>query len=100
MADIIFRYEEMESTANKLVEIADQYKSAADTLKDNFANATSAWAGDSKDKMLSFMEGPVYDYTGVTVPKLINALAELLKANAAQMKSADEQIAQSIPNSL
>ncbi|MBQ1388933.1 MAG: WXG100 family type VII secretion target [Clostridia bacterium] len=100
MADIVFRYEEMESAANALEGLAEQYKSAANKLNDDYMTSTSSWEGDSKTRMDNFMTGAVLDYTGTTVPGLIDALAQILRANAQQMQNADQQIADSIPTSL
>lgn len=100
MADIVFRYPEMETAANEIKGLAAQYKSAASTFESEFLSAVSGWEGDSKDKMSAFISGPVKEYMEQTVPKLLESLAELLDANAKQMKSADDQIAQNIPTSL
>lgn len=100
MADIIFRYVEMREAADAIEEIAGRYKTAADSLQTEFAAATSSWEGESHDQMLKFMNGPVADYTGQSVPQLVKALAELLRANADQMEQVDKQIAENIPTSL
>ena len=100
MADIVFKYAEMESAATKIEDLATRYKAAADTFETNFVSAVSGWEGASYEKMTAFISGPVKEYTGDTVPKILNSLAELLKANAKQMQSADEQIAANIPSSL
>ena len=50
--------------------------------------------------MSAFITGPVNEYMGTTVPGIVTALAELLKANADQMEQADQQIADNIPASL
>ncbi|MBE6717553.1 MAG: hypothetical protein E7573_11620 [Ruminococcaceae bacterium] len=100
MADIVFRYVEMRQAAQDIRDIADRYKSAAETFEADFAGAVANWEGESKDKMLQFISGPVMDYTAKTVPSLVEALAELLDANADQMESADRQIAENIPTTL
>lgn len=100
MADIVFKYAEMESAATQIDDLAAQYKAAADTFETDFLGAVSSWEGASKDKMNAFISGPVKEYMGVTVPKILNSLAELLRANATQMQSADQQIADNIPTSL
>lgn len=97
MADIVFRYTEMNDAVNAIKDIAARYKTAATTLETGFIEATTEWKGDSKVKMEKFMSGTVKEYTYETVPKLVEALADLLAANADQMKKADQQIAENIP---
>lgn len=101
MADsIVFRYPEMRTSAENVRGIMANYKSAADTLQNDFADAVTEWEGDSKDKMMQFISGPVNEYLGVTIPDLLEALAKLLEFNAEQMEKADNQIAEAIPTSL
>ncbi len=100
MADIVFKYEGMESAATQIDELAGKYASAANTFETDFIGATAQWEGASKEKMNAFISGPVKEYMGTTVPKLLNSLAELLRANATQMQNADQQIADNIPNTL
>lgn len=100
MADIVFKYTEMGQAVTDIDNLAKQYKSAADTFETDFLAAITNWEGASKDKMSTFISGPVKEYMGTTVPKLLNSLAELLKANVEQMQSADQQIADNIPTSL
>ena len=100
MADIVFRYPEMRQAAADIKDIAARYKAAATKLESDFSAAVSEWEGESKDAMQFFISGPVMEYTRDTVPQLLEALAELLAANADQMESADRQIAESIPKSL
>lgn len=100
MADIVFKYEEMRSAVSSIADIAQRYKSASEKFQSDFTAAVAGWEGTSKDKMLSFITGPVNDYMGTTVPDLVNGLSELLAANADQMEKADQQIADNIPTSL
>jgi len=100
MADIVFKYAEMEAAAKQIDELAGKYKSAADKFEGDFIGATAQWEGTSKDKMIGFISGPTKAYIGDTVPTLLNSLAELLRANAKQMQDADQQIADNIPTSL
>ncbi len=100
MADIIFKYTEMESAAAQISELAGKYASAANTFETDFVGAISQWEGASQEKMKAFIVGPVKEYMGVTVPKLLDSLAELLRANATQMQNADQQIADNIPTTL
>ena len=97
MADIIFRYEEMNKTAASIRAIGTQYKTAATTFENDFLETISEWEGDSKVQMEKFIKGSVREYTQETVPQLLEALAALLEANATQMKNADAQIAANIP---
>ena len=97
MADIIFRYDKMEAAAAQIDDLAAQYKTAADTFNTNFNAAIVGWEGNSKDKMVKFVNGTVYEYTATTVPQVLAALANLLRANSTQMSNADDQIAENIP---
>lgn len=97
MADIVFRYPEMRDAASAIQDIATRYKTAATTFETDFTAAISGWEGESKDKMQKFISGTVKEYTYDTVPKLLEALAALLNANADQMEKADRQIAENIP---
>ena len=97
MADIIFRYDEMQAAATKIEELATSYKNAATKFETEFTAAIAGWEGDSKVKMEKFIAGTVKSYTEETVPGMLSALAELLKANAKQMAEADTQIADNIP---
>lgn len=97
MADIVFRYPEMRDAAAAIQDIATRYKTAATTFETDFTAAISGWEGESKDKMQKFISGTVKEYTYDTVPKLLEALAALLNANADQMENADRQIAENIP---
>ena len=97
MADIVFRYQEMRAAATAIQDIATKYKNAGATFETDFIAAISEWEGESKEKMLKFISGTVKDYTSVTVPQLLEALAALLNANADQMENADRQIAENIP---
>ena len=100
MADIVYRFEEMKNAAAQIEDIAARYKSASETFQKDFADAASGWEGASKDKLSAFVTGPVNEYMGTTVPGIVTALAELIKANADQMEKADQQIADNIPSQL
>ena len=94
MADIVFKYDEMNTAVTQIKDLASQYKSAADTFENDFLSAISSWEGDSKDKMSSFISTPVKEYMATTVPKLLESLADLLQSNISQMQKADQQIAE------
>ena len=98
MADIVFRYVEMRQAASDIKAIAARYKTAATTLESDFIGAISGWEGESKDAMQKFISGSVMEYTRDTIPQLLEALADLLNANADQMEDADRQIAENIPS--
>ena len=100
MADIVFKYDEMNAAVTQIKDLASQYKSAADTFENDFLSAISSWEGDSKDKMSSFISTPVKEYMATTVPKLLESLADLLQSNISQMQKADQQIAENIPSTL
>ena len=101
MADrIVFRYPEMGKAAEDIRGIANRYSSAANTFVSEFDDAIKEWEGASKDKMKTFIDVPVKEYINDTIPKLLEALAQLLEANAKQMEDADNQISENIPTSL
>ena len=100
MADIVFKFDEMRIAVTQITDIASRYKAASDKFQADFADAIAGWEGASRDKMSAFITGPVNEYMGTTVPGIVTALAELLKANADQMEQADQQIADNIPASL
>ncbi len=100
MADIVFKYPEMRQAADDIKGIATRYKSTASSFETDFLAAIKDWEGESKDKMQLFITGPVMEYIRDTIPQLLDALAELLSANADQMENADHQIAENIPTSL
>ena len=74
MADIVYRFDEMRSTAAKVEDIAARYKAAAEKFQNDFAQATSPWEGASKDKMTNFITVAVNEYTGTTIPGIVNSL--------------------------
>ena len=100
MADIIYNYPAMRAAASQIRELANRYKSAADVFEGDFTTAVSDWEGFAKEAVLKYITGPVDGYIADSVPKIINALADILEANADQMEAADKQIAASIPQSL
>ena len=100
MADIVFKYDEMNTAVTQIKDLASQYRSAAGTFESDFLSAMGSWEGDSKDKMSSFISGPVKEYMNTTVPKLLESLADLLQSNISQMQKADQQIAENIPATL
>lgn len=100
MAEIVYKFEEMENAANNVEGIMGRYVSAASTFVDDFTGAVGAWEGESKEKMMSFITGAVNEYMAKTVPDMLQSLANLLRENAKQMQTADQQIAENIPQSL
>ncbi len=100
MADIVFKFDEMRNAASKIEDISNRYKAASQKFQTDFADATKDWEGASKDKLTQFITGAVNEYMGTTVPGIVTALAELIKANADQMEKADQQLADNIPTSL
>ena len=98
MADIVFRYVEMRQAAADIKALAARYKSAATTFESDFLGAISGWEGESKDALQKFISGSVMEYTRDTIPQLLEALSDLLTANADQRESADRQIAENIPS--
>lgn len=106
MADAIrFDYAKMSTAAKEIREISNSYKNAAQEFGTSVADAIKNWEGESKDKMSNLIgtvdkEGSVMYLTEKAIPELLTYLADLLEANATQMASADQQMAEGIPNSL
>lgn len=100
MADIIFKYSDMATTVNELKGYALEYKNAASVFLNTITEAMSPWEGASKNKFANLLNGDVKEHIEVTVPQVVEALAEMLKANADQMKATDDAIAESIPSNL
>ena len=100
MADIVYRFTEMRAAAAQIEVIAARYKAAAAAFQKDFADAVTGWEGASKDKISTFISGPVNEYMDSTVPSIVMALAALLNADADQMEKADQAIADNIPESL
>ena len=92
MADIVFKYDEMNTAVTQIKDLASQYRSAAGTFESDFLSAIGSWEGDSKDKMSSFISGPVKEYMNTTVPKLLSlwliCFNQIFPANA-ESRSAD-----------
>lgn len=100
MADIVFRYVEMRKAAEDIRNMATKYQQASGKFVNGFNDSIAAWEGDSQEKMKQFVNAPVQEYMGETVPQLLNAFADLLDTNADQMEKADSQIAESIPTEI
>lgn len=100
MADIIFNYPQMQEAAQKIRQYADEYRIAADTLKERIETSTTAWTGASKNRFKAFIDDAVYQYTSRSIPGTVEALAQLLEQNAEQMKKADQELADSLPTAL
>ena len=100
MADIVYRFPEMESAAAEVDSYVEQYKNAAQTLVDSIATATAAWEGDSKDKFKSFLEGAVYEHLHENIPQIVSVIAAEIRASSENMSKTDANVAENIPQSL
>lgn len=97
---IIFKYDDMNSTADNISEYAKEYTTAATTLIKELDDAMSDWEGNSKDKFSRLINGDVNTYVATTIPAVIQGLSDMLKSNAEQMKNADDNIAGQIQQNL
>ena len=97
MADIVFRYPEMNKAAEDIRALAGRYRAAASNLESEFMAAINGWEGESREAVQAFVSGKVMEYTRESVPRLLEGLAEMLDANAKQMANADHEIAENIP---
>ncbi|MDR1640961.1 MAG: hypothetical protein LBT59_14800 [Clostridiales bacterium] len=100
MADIIFRYDEMNAAVSTVNGYAESYKAAADEYINKLNEAINAWEGESKIKFSNLITGSLKTHIGTTIPEMVKTLADILKANADQMLEADQAVAQSIPETL
>ena len=83
-----------------MIEIKGSYQQIGKDFNTNFNAAIAAWEGASKDKMKSLIDGDINALLTKSIPSYIDGLANLLKQNMDQMKSADDQIANNIPSKL
>lgn len=100
MADIIFKYPEMDQAAKQIDNIANNYRQAATNFLMQMDNATMGWTGASREAFMNYVNTTVKDYIENTIPQVVDGLAAMLRANAEQMQSVDEEIAQQIRNSM
>ena len=100
MADIIFNYPQMQAAANEIRQYAEEYRSAANALKEKIETNTAGWTGASKNNFKKFIDDSVYQYISSSIPGTVEALAKLLEQNAEQMKKADQELADSLPKEL
>ena len=97
---IIFRYENMNQTANKISELSEDYQRAGTELINALNEAMNSWEGESKTKFSTFINGDVNTYITQTIPNVIKGLSEMLESNSKQMQDADSNIAQQLPTNL
>lgn len=100
MADIRFKYSDIQTSVTKINTIQQSYLQAGTKLIKDIETATTNWQGASKDKYLKLIQGDVNKYVTTTVPDIVKALSDMLKQNGDSMKEADTQIAQSLPETL
>lgn len=97
MADIIFRYEEMNAAASRIEAISESYRAAGETLINELLTAIEPWEGESKNRFLQLIEGDVQAYLITAVPQTVLSLSQMLKSNSDQMLNADQTLSQNIP---
>lgn len=100
MADIIYRFPEMETAAAEVDNIAEQYKNAAQTLVDSINSATANWEGESKMKFKSFLDGAVYEHLHKNIPQIVSIISAEIRASSENMSKTDASLAENIPQSL
>jgi WXG100 family type VII secretion target len=100
MADIVYRFPEMESAASEVDGYAEQYKSAAQNFLDAITTATASWEGASKDRFKTFMEGAVFEHIHDSIPQLVSVIAAEIRASSENMSKTDNSLAENIPQSL
>lgn len=100
MADIRFKYDDIQASVNKINTIKESYFNAGTKLIKDIETSTTNWEGASKDKFLQLIQGDVNKYVTTTVPEIVEALSTMLNENARSMGDADKQIADSLPATL
>ena len=96
MADIVFKYDEMQTAVANIRETGAAYKKAAETFDTDFTAAITSWEGESKNKMQSFYCNNLKICIEEQIPQLVEALAGMLEENAKYMQDADKRIADNI----
>lgn len=97
---IVYDYTRMNEAVTKINDIAGRYKTAGNAFTSGFISAIQDWEGESKDKMAKLINGDVNKLLSEDIPSYLNGLASLLNENINQMRNADSQIADSIPDQL
>ena len=85
MADITYRFAEMESAAVEVDGYVDQYKQAAQTLIESLNSITSKWEGESKDKFTSLVNGAVQEYIVDSIPQIVSVIAAEIRQSSENM---------------
>jgi len=105
MADIIFRYTDMEDAVKKIGSkdnqggFAGEYGDAAKAFLTQMQSAIEPWEGASKNAFSEFIDGTVMPYISDTVPSVVRGLGDMLQQNKTQMQEADDGIAANIRSS-
>ena len=97
---ITYRYAEMETAAGEIEGYAEQYKTAANTFRDEILNAVAPWEGEAKEKFVSFIETAVYEHIHNVIPQIVNATASQIRMGRENMERTDADLAANIPQSL
>jgi uncharacterized protein YukE len=97
---IVYRFPEMESAAVQVDGYADQYKNAANTLRDSIHSAISSWEGASRDKFVGFINNAVHEFLHNNIPQLVGVVAIQIRESSKHMSDTDNLIAENIPQSL
>jgi len=97
---IVYRFPEMKSAASDVSDYANQYKTAADTLRDSLLTAVANWEGESKEKFMSFLQGAVYEHIHTIIPQLVDVVSKQIEMSSDNMANTDAEIAYNIPQSL
>ena len=100
MADIVYRFEEMNSAASEIDGYVEQYKSAAQRLIDSLNAVTKDWEGETKEKYSAFINGPIFEHLYENIPQIVAALSSEIRMSSENMSQNDSSLADSIPTSL
>ncbi len=96
MADIVYRYPEMELAAVDVDNYAEEYKKAAETLETEILSVISNWEGESKDKFVAFLTGTVKEYIHENIPQVVRIISAEIRQSAEYMSKTDSQLADNI----
>lgn len=76
--------------------IAQEYKTAGETLIEALKNAIAPMEGETKDALQNFFTTDVQQFVVTDLPSAINGLSVLLEANRKNFEDVDKKIAESI----
>lgn len=96
---IVYNYAAMAAAVRNINAAANDYATAATTLKTALTTSTNDWEGMSKDKFMTLVDS-VTKYLSNDVPEIVRGIAKLVENSSNVMAQADSDIAGHIPDSI